>query len=543
MGVHRGGGLIGSLRSNLHVGIVGGGIAGLCAAANLTERGVRVTLLEKSPVSFGGRVRGAPPTTVRWEGRADVFPMEHGLHGWWRQYRNFLAFMERHGLSDALVPAYDQALIYRDAKSTYRANVGRRTQVTRVPEPLHHLPLFADPTFRRLLGGRELTKLPRLVARVSQILAFDPYAARSVERYDAQSVKDFLPGMPLIFQAFLRSLTRSGFFSDPPDVSLWAFLLSLQLYVFLRKEDQCFHFMRGQIASLFCEPLLAEIRRRGALAVGGVEVERVLRLPVEGGWRLAWRRTGDGAARRPHDLPDDLRGPRGELDVDMLVLAVDVDGAQRLAAGSPAVRATVGDISVFRGRASTTVRLWWSRSPETTLAESGVFAGRFTADNYFWLHRIHDDFRAWHAETGGAASECHVYAPESLHRLEDETLFRRIEEDMTAAFPELAGSLIHRAIVRNPATHISFPVGCAGSFPSVRTPYPDLALAGDWVDGGVPVLYMERACQTGVAAANLLLAQLGLPPFEVLRPERAGRHMRLIQRVLRGGRRPRGSRS
>jgi isorenieratene synthase len=517
--------------------VVGGGIAGLCAAARLVEGDLPALVLERNPVSFGGRVCASPATVVRHAGREDVFPLEHGMHGWWRQYRNFLRFYEERGLLDALVPAYDQALVYRDSQELYRVNVGRRTQVTKLPEPLHHLPLFGDPTFRRLLSGKELRKFPRLVARVLEILRFDPYDPRALQRYDGQAVKDFLPGLPIIFQAFLRSLTRSGFFSDPPEVSLWAFLLSLQLYVFLRKEDQTFHFMRGPVATHFCEPVVADIRRGGGAAVRGVTVTGLTRRP-EGGWELTWART-NGAVPVQDDPVGQFAAPTGVLSAGHLVLAADVEGAKRLAALSPELREATGDLQVFHGRGSTNIRLWWSRSPDEELAESGVFAGRFSADNFFWLHRIQDVFRAWHRETGGAVSECHIYAPQAMHALPDEELIGRVREDMEAAFPEVAGTCIHAAIVRNDATHINFPVGCGASFPPVETPWPDLALAGDWVDGGAPVLYMERACETGTQAANVVLAAHGRPTVPVLHPERAPGHVRFIQRVLRGGRRSR----
>jgi isorenieratene synthase len=42
--------------------VVGGGIAGICAALALAERGVPVLLLEKDEISFGGRVASKPGT-------------------------------------------------------------------------------------------------------------------------------------------------------------------------------------------------------------------------------------------------------------------------------------------------------------------------------------------------------------------------------------------------------------------------------------------------------------------------------------------------
>lgn len=508
--------------------VVGGGIAGLCAASNLAERGAPVLLLERNPVSFGGRVSSSPPTTFEHEGRTWRFSTEHGMHGWWRQYRNLLSFYERHGLAHTLVPAEDQALFYRDTTRFSRVNVGRRTQVTRVPEPIHHLPLLGDPTFRKLLKPKELANLAVLVKRVAEILAFDPYDPADRRRYDGRSVQEFLPGMPFIFKAFMRSLTRSGFFSDPPVVSLWAFLLSLQLYVFLRREDQCFDFMRGRVAELFCDPLVARIRERGGVAARGISVEGIER-HGEGEWRIHWKRLegappADGGA---------LAGDGGVIRAAQVILAVDVEGAKTLSATSPCVAEQLGDLSTFRGRASTNVRLFFSKSPTADYAESGVFAGKFTADNYFWLHRFQDEFKAFHRETGGGVSECHIYAPERLHQLPDEVLMARVQKDMEDAFPEVAGTCVHRVIVRNAPTHINFPVGCAQSFPTVRTALPDLAFAGDWVDGGVPVLYMERACQTGIMAANTVLVRCGLEPFPILHPNPPPRHVQLIQRVLR----------
>lgn len=507
--------------------VVGGGIAGVCAALHMAERGLPVTLLERNGTSVGGRVAAYPDATVQHHGERWRFPMEHGIHGWWRQYRNFLALIERLDLSDRLIDAYDQTLVFRDARDTYRTNVGRETQITPVPEPFHHVQLLRKKNIRRIIKADDLPRFLTLGVKLLESVMFEPTHQAHLDRYDGLSVRAYTDGVPFFYKAFLGSLTRSGFFSDPPYVSLWAFLIALQHYVFLRREDQRFCFTRGPIVPSLLEPMLDRVRAAGGRVVTGVRVSRVQRAEA-GGWHVSWAR-GEG----PAPSEPGFGGRGGRLKADRLVLAVDVAGARELLERSPDLVPVWGDLSVFEGRPAINIRCWWSRAPDHTWGESGVFAGKATADNYFWLHRFQDAFAAWNRQTGGAVSECHIYAPASKHAEPDQVLLDAVLADMENAFPDLRGACIHQEIIRNRPTHINFPVGCASSFPKVRTQHSDLFLCGDWVDGDAAVLYMERACQTGICAANGVLEGLGLEPFEVLWPAPPPPHIQSLQRALR----------
>jgi isorenieratene synthase len=507
--------------------VVGGGIAGVCAALHMAERGLAVTVLERNGESVGGRVAAYPDAKLTHQGQRHGFPMEHGVHGWWRQYRNFLALIERLGLSDRMIDAYDQTLIFRDPRDTYRTNVGRETQITPVPEPFHHVQLLRKRNIRRIISADDIPRFAVLGAKLLEAVMFEPENPEHLARYDALTVREYTEGVPFFYKAFLGSLTRSGFFSDPQYVSLWAFLIALQHYVFLRREDQRFSFVRGSVVPNLLEPMLDRVRDAGGRVVTGVRVTRVQRAPGAG-WHLSWAR-GEG----PAPSQPGFGGRGGRIKADQLVLAVDVSGAAELLARSPDLAPVWGDLSVFEGRPAINIRSWWSRAPDHTWGESGVFAGKATADNYFWLHRFQDAFAAWHRQTGGAVSECHIYAPASKHALPDQQLLDEVRADMENAFPDLQGACIHQEIIRNRPTHINFPVGCAGSFPKVRTQHPDLQLCGDWVDGGSAVLYMERACQTGICAANAVLEALQLEPFPVLRPVPPPAHIQRLQHMLR----------
>lgn len=69
-----------------HVAVVGGGVVGLCCAAELLRAGHRVTLVEPEP--FGGR-HGASFGNGAWISPASVVPM--AMPGLWRRVPGFLA--------------------------------------------------------------------------------------------------------------------------------------------------------------------------------------------------------------------------------------------------------------------------------------------------------------------------------------------------------------------------------------------------------------------------------------------------------------------
>src|SRR5438552_3506749 len=85
------------LGSSSHVVIFGGGVGGLSVAQELLERGVRVTVLEKS--HWGGKVRGIPIPGSGTGGRADL-PGQHGFHFFPCFYKNLPDTMSRIPVGD-----------------------------------------------------------------------------------------------------------------------------------------------------------------------------------------------------------------------------------------------------------------------------------------------------------------------------------------------------------------------------------------------------------------------------------------------------------
>jgi isorenieratene synthase len=92
--------------------VIGGGIAGLSAAANLAERGFEVTLFEKD--SFLCGKMGA----WNFESNGEKLNVEHGFHAFFRQYHNLRGFMKNKlNNFQHLVPIDDYVVLFKDGSN------------------------------------------------------------------------------------------------------------------------------------------------------------------------------------------------------------------------------------------------------------------------------------------------------------------------------------------------------------------------------------------------------------------------------------------
>ena len=161
------------------------------------------------------------------------------------------------------------------------------------------------------------------------------------------------------------------------------------------------------------------------------------------------------------------------------------------------------------GLAHAVIRLWFDTTPRKH-PEAGMFSGDFIMHNFFWLDKIYDSYRKWHAETGGSCIEVHVYGPADVLKKSDAILLTSVLTDFYRAFPELKGHLIKPHIQRNAATHTLPALGARGTHLGIETPWNNLFCAGDWVRHETPAFFLERACVTGMEAANRVLRACAL---------------------------------
>jgi len=165
-----------------------------------------------------------------------------------------------------------------------------------------------------------------------------------------------------------------------------------------------------------------------------------------------------------------------------------------------------------------------------------MFTGDFALDNFFWLHRLHDEFFEWHTVTGGSAVEAHFYATDDVLDQSDAVLTILATSEMQQAFPNLRGHFVHGAIRRNGRTQTQFIIPTKDSL-HVETPWPGVLACGDWIAHPSPSFWMERCCVTGIEAANRVLRAYQAEPFPVIPPRQPERLAWAIGDAVRGGRR------
>lgn len=490
--------------------VVGGGLAGLSAALHLAERGISPLVLEADS-RLGGRL--AVGDVVKVQDQA--FVLEHGVHGVWSGYRNFQAMLARHGLRPVLVPAREERWILRYGSYVRSANIGSAIRHSLMPAPFHYLGMFMRPDFWSTMTVQDWLALPLAWYGLVFAIGVDPLAEQ--QPLAGMRLSNLLRGWPPGLRALFVGLARSGLAANPDEIPLAGFLAFLRFYTVLRRDAWAFGYLPGQSGETLVEPLAKRV-----IALGGeVQTEaRVIRLERGlNGWRV-WVRRAEVEVT---------------LDCREVVLAVDAPAAQHLMAESGLERE-----SWYwpQGTANAVLRFWFDTTPWPG-AEAGIFSGDFILDNFFWLDRIYDPYVAWRRKTGGSVLEVHVYGPPKVLQEPDSLLISRAILDVQSAFPELREHRIAHHLQRNATTHTLFGLGMPEQHLGVMTEWPGLVCCGDWVRDPLPALFMERACATGILAANAVLERHGVMPWPLLSYPQPEALAGWIERMMRAGRKMR----
>lgn len=467
--------------------IIGGGIAGLSAALHLAERGLRPLILEADPEVLGGRLAGGK--TVSVDGYE--FRLEHGVHGIWSQYRNFQAMLARHHLRPVFVPAEEENWIYRRHNIVNQAKVGSAIRRSFLPAPFHYLALFLRPRFLWMLDIRDWLSLPLTWAGLVMGIGIDPFAED--QPMEGLMLGEMTRKWSPALRAFFLGLARNGLSSHPDEVPMSGFLAFLRFYTLLRRDAWVFSYLPEDGGTSIVEPLGDRIRSLGGGIQLGASVTKILREGDQ--WSVTWKTAqGQKSARAPH-----------------LILATDSKNAEKLIEEN----LDPGDLFFPRSLANAVIRLWFDVPPKPG-PEAGIFTGEFTLHNYFWLEKLYNPYRRWARETGGSAFEGHIYGPNEVLAQPDAILLTQAIQDVHSVWPELRGHRIFADIQRNPETQTLPTVGPKGKHLGTISPWENLYCAGDWIQHPAPAFFIERACLTGIEAANQVLKSQGMDLWPLL---------------------------
>lgn len=452
--------------------VIGGGIAGLSAAAALAERGVEVDLFERETY-LGGRVGG---WSEHDSGGAPL-AMNRGFHAFFRQYYNLRNLLRRIDPDlGMLAPLDDYPLV--DAE-------GRRDTFRGLPStpPLNAI-MFAlrSPTFR-------LRDLMRLDARAAAPLA-EVSVPRTYDELDDLDAESFLHNInfPVAAQHLAFEVFSRSFFTRPAALSAAELATMFHIYFLGSSEGLVFDVATSNFDVALWNPVCEYLQKLGVRVHLGAAVQSISH--TEDGFTV----TAEAGAA---------------IHTDGVVLATEVPALKSIVANS----ASVGD-SAWRaqveglGTAAPFVvqRLWLDRPVRSDRPAFLGTGGLPPLDNISVLDRYEREAGAWARRTGGSVVELHAYSvAEDTPQLRSDMLARLHE-----LYPETASASI---VVEKTLTREDCPRLGPGDFatrPTVRTPTPGLALAGDGIRIDLPVALMERAATTGVAAGNALLDRFGV---------------------------------
>lgn len=473
-----------------HVVVVGGGIAGLASALALSERGVRVTVVERQP-QLGGRV-SSWPVDVGPDGTRTT--MSRGFHAFFRQYYNLRSMLRRAdpGL-ESLRPVDDYPLTLKDGPTD------SFTGIPRTP-PLNLAAFVArSPSFRL----RDLASVD-VVAALGLLDVDFPQTFTDLDGVSAAQVLDDLrfphDARHLALEVFARS-----FFADPREFSGGELVAMFHAYFVGSSEGLLFDVPVDDYDTALWAPLAAHLTRLGVQVRTG---ESVTALAEDADGHVVVRTSAGDA-----------------LLADAVVLATDRAPLQQLVAGAP----WLGD-DRWRSRLSVQTqaptfvvwRLWLDRSMAPGTPPFLGTSGFGPLDNVSVVEQLEPGAAAWAREHGGSVVELHAYAvPAGTDEAE---LRSALTAELHGLHPELVGAGVvdEQWLARDDCPMVGTDPWALR--PGVGTPDPRVVLAGDGIRCELPVALMERAATTGFQAADALLTSWDVTGHGVWSVPTSGRH-------------------
>jgi squalene-associated FAD-dependent desaturase len=458
-----------------HLVIVGGGLAGLAAAAALAERGVRITLLESRP-RLGGRASSFhDPATGEL--------VDNCQHVSMACCTNLADFCERVGTAD---------LFRREPSVVFLGPDGRisRLRAGVLPAPFHLSGSF--------LGANYLNWSDKL--RVAHGLA------------RLRSARDDRPG-----ESFADWLLRHG--QTVRTINLyWATVLVSALNERLDRMDV------GHASKVFLDGFL---RNRDGYQM---EIPLVPLGELYGNRLESWLRSRGVAVRLTtgvrtveHDEAGGVSGvllrSGGRIDADFVVLAVPFDRVRGLLPDDLAARLPgLSGLDAFESSPITGVHLWFDRP--VCPYDHVVTVGRLI--QWVFNHTAIQGRPA--SDEGGQYLQLVISAAYDLLPLSKEAIRDAILSELAEIWPAArAARLLRSWVVTEHGATFAVRPGIDALRPPQRTPVPGLYLAGDWTATGWPAT-MEGAVRSGYRAAEGILEDMGRPA-NFVRPELAASPM------------------
>ena len=444
--------------------VIGGGLAGLTAAADLADAGVEVVLLEKRPV-LGGKVSS-------WLDEAG-YPVESGLHIFFGCYRELLAMM-RH------VGAYSH-ILWKDHTILVARPGGKLSKFhfPNVPAPFNGIVAF---TANDLLNWHE--KLTNVLALIRPWLT----PLHKVARWDDRTYAEWHRGYGIdegVLTKWWNPIALSMGFLPAEQMS--ARPMTTVFHHFSRKADASrVGFLDGPPTERLHQPFVDYIEARGGSVRRGAKAADLV---------LDYK---DG---KP--VVKAVRLESGELlEADGFVIATPLHSARQVL---PRVLREIpyfDNLWRLKSVPVMNVQVWFDRYI------SGVDNLFFTADAPFSVFADLAVTSTLYDRHGGSLVSMAVAPAEPLWHLSDDEIIEQCVTALGELWPRTKKArIVHRSLVKIPNSIYREVPGSDALRPAQKTPISNLALAGDYTQQDY-MASMEGAVRSGHRAAKALLEDL-----------------------------------
>jgi squalene-associated FAD-dependent desaturase len=433
--------------SSPHVAVIGGGCAGLAAAASLAQQGIPVTLLESSH-QLGGRTRG-----INWKG----LRLDNGQHILLGAYSATLRLLTLAGVD------LENAVMRLPLQLTMHGSLELHT-ASHLPAPLHMLAGILQA--RGLSLGEKWAALRFMVwlRRIGFRLSEDENLRNLLTRKQQPQKLTKLLWEPLCLAALNTPINQA---------SAQVFLNVLRDSFSKSRTDSDMLLPRCDLSTLIADPLAAYIRRAGGQVLTNTTV-------------ISLGQDGDGFLL-------DCDG-RQIQRFSHVIIAVSPFRLAQLAQHLPALAEIAHVCEKFSYQPIYTVYVQY---PESVKLDNPLIG--FTQGYGQWVF----DRGLLCGQPGLLAV---VISAEGPHqKLTQEALAAEIIVQLATAFPALPQALWHKVVAEKRATFACIP---DLQRPQQRTSMDNLYLAGDYTAGDYPAT-IEGAIRSGVTCADHVISALG----------------------------------
>ena len=301
--------------ANVNVAIIGGGVAGLTAADELSKRpGFNVTVYERQGV-FGGKARSYRLTGTGLNGNADL-PAEHGFR--------FLPGFYQH------LPETMRGIPSPYGQSVYDHLVNTRTWgYAQNGQPLVQLPTQIPRTRTDWVQGLQgLFSAPQFGLSPAELLFFAKQMtgiasicdARRLKEFESVSWWDFMHAdhrSPQFRKILVEGLTRNFVAMRPRRASAWTGTNILMQFFedLFQRFTTVDRILDGPTSDVWINPWVAQLQARGVVMHNNVIAEAIAYDST------STTVTGVAATQNGNPFP---------INADVFILAVPVDRARTL---------------------------------------------------------------------------------------------------------------------------------------------------------------------------------------------------------------------